>query len=209
MGQSSGKGSGQHSAYALLKSIGVDASVVEQDLFMLENKIGEPPWWMGWESVGLMEVHGGPIRYVKVLSMSEAGPGVTKLYTHIYRHICLVADPTVCEWWEWGEKGFGAESKRMRSVPFIGKVVGIRWSGSLPADVFRRLEEDSWLNQTLIKLKKDIKIHCYATFGYWAISYDFTVYFGRSGFLAELWDCCTAIAHYLLQRSKESPTYET
>ena len=189
---------------AVLCSTGVDARTVERGAY--EERIGLDMAWGRWYSLGLMEIHGSPIRWVNVCYAPAKNQTV-------YRNIYIVPDPTMDKTMDKYDE-FEAESIRVRSVPLIGKVVRIRWEGRLPDGLFRRLEEDAWLNQTLIKLKEDIKIHNRVGSSYWAISH--REYAGDSsfGFLsdvrtlkevqwAELWDCCTAIAHYLLGPSSK------
>lgn len=171
-----------------LRSIGVDARMVEQGAF--QEGVG------GYESLGLIEIHGEPIHWVNVLMVQRGTGGPQGAEPSHFLNVYLVPDSSL------PKKGaFRAGSTLVKTGRVFKKVIGIRWEGKLPGDLVSRMNGDEWLNQTLIRLKQDIEIRSHPGYSCWAISSN--TYIGTRELSAcpssELWDCYKAIARYLLQ----------
>ena len=91
-------------------------------------------------------------------------------------------------------------SFRVRNLPMFGQVKSIMWKanyyGEIVESIIRRLREDLILNQTLIKLNKDIRIHNTAEGG-WYISSKVREYPSR-----EFWNCYETIEHQLSEHKR-------
>ena len=173
-----------------LCSIGIDAQVIQRYEKDLHNDIDG---YSGEAEIllGKIEVKNSPICWVEeraCLRWSNniyAPPRVAG-----YKLFFFVKDPS-----QYNKGYIELRSCRLRTLPIFGKVKSIKWMGNFEGDivenVIRRLREDLVLNQKLIKLNKDIRIHNTAVGG-WYISSKVKEYPSR-----ELWNCYEIIAHQL------------
>lgn len=197
-------------AYACLCGIGLDARMAEKG--RPEEHIARPKGGIGayllsclsgstWggKSLGLIEIQGSPIRWVNMVKGITGDAGGRAFYGNAL----LIPDSTIRK-----EGYLELESVRVKSVPVVGQVVDFRWQARLTImdesqqqtligrkeDLVKRLGQDALLNQTLIRLKEDIKMRSYPEYGYWVILIELTP-------SREQWDCYETIARHLLEGS--------
>ena len=115
-------------------------------------------------------------------------------YGRYYSTLYLIHDPSVYYPSVHDKRDvIKARSKRVKEIPVIGKVKDVVWEGNLGENVMRRLNEDQYLKQELIRLRHDVKIGICPDISYWKIEV--------SGYLTkqvrEKWDVYEAIARNL------------
>ena len=177
---------GKDKLCASLRDMGLDARMAEQGR-PEEHAVGRLSWVWTKKSLGLIEIHGEPIRWINVVQqISTDGEG------GIYITAYIVPDPRV------SLKGH-IEPVRVRNRLRFGQVIDLRWKGDLPSEFIKRMNENVPLNQKLIRQKDYVTIYSYPKHGCWAI-------FPRRGGMwhppipsQEQWDCYKTIAHHLLE----------
>lgn len=167
-------------------------------------------------SLGLIEVRGSPIRWINLIE-HPASRYAPSAYTNVY----LVPDERV-------PSGGYVELKsvHVRDVSVHGRVINLRWTADFVRtrgvaasgqaeeevagdDIARRLDGDTLLKETLIRLGESITVRSAPSFWCWAISsgsYQGGSVGGVARRLApsqEQWDCYQAIARYLLEEAQE------
>ena len=169
-----------------LRDIGLDAQMAEQGR-PEEQAVGRLSRWSPKISMGLIEIHGEPIRWINVVRQTS-----TESAGWCYITAYIVPDPRV------SSKGH-IEPVRVRNRLLFGQVIDLRWKGDLPSEIIRRMNENVPLNQKLIRQKEYVTIYSYPKHGCWAI-------FPRRGVgpyppipSQEQWDCYKTIAHHLLE----------
>ena len=175
-----------------LCSIGVDAQVIERD----EKELYDDTYGISGtaeSSLGKIEIKDSPIcwveirRHTKVHGDASTRTGFGRFTDR--RFLYFIRDSS-----QYNKGHIELRSFRERSLPIFGQVKSIRWKGNFEGDIIasiiRRLRENLVLNQTLIKLNKDIRIHN-TGIGGWYISAK-AKYPSR-----ELWNCYEIIAHQL------------
>ena len=182
-----------------LRAIGLDARMVE---FRPKGDT-VPGWVLGKDEKcrGLIEVRNSPIRWVSVIE--EVWGKGTQGERADYKNVYVVPDASVTTKGE-----YFAKSHRLKSVPLIGRVVGICWNGKLHGELIKRISDDAMLSRSLIEIKEDITIRSLPDQGCWSIlsSRESTavfpwVFFARPAPSRIQWDCYETIAHHLLGSS--------
>jgi len=178
-----------------LCAMGVDARIPERG--RPEENIGMDAWPWGrgerpFESEALIEIRGSPIRWVNVLAVEKpGGQYVTSTYV-VTRWVYVVPDPCVST-----QAGYMlAKSVRVRSVPLIGSVSNIRWDCKSPSNLIKRISDDVFLNQSLIRLNEDITLCSFLEYNCWSI-------LSSRPPSREKWNCYETIARHLLESSKK------
>jgi hypothetical protein len=161
-------------------------------------------------SLGLIEVRGGAVRWVNVL----AHPG-NRFSPTTYTNVYVVPDSRL-------RSGGYVEMKsvRVRDASVYGRVVDLHWRASFittravvvsddevegaEAELTARMDADSGLKETLIRLNEDIAVRSVPNYWCWAISSgSFHEGGGREARrLApsrDQWDCYETIARLLVE----------
>jgi len=159
---------------AHLQTLGIDARIVPRG--RLEEEIG------GSDSLGIIAIREGPIRWVNVRKGSS-GQGGTFYYTGYG-----VPDPRL----EPNSPRVRIKTVRVKTSPLFGKVVDLRWEGrDSDLGIIGRLNSDAQLKQPIME-SRDVTIEAVGDYGCWIIS---TETRDPSG---ELWNCYQTIACHLL-----------
>lgn len=165
---------------AKLNSVGVEAKLAERGT---NEEVASRPRWLS--SLGLIEIRKSPINFVHIVYVQTR-------YGRYYSTLFLSHDPSVRN-----KEGLETRSKRLKKRPLIGKVIDVVWEGNLGEDILRRLNDDQYLKQELIRLRFDVKIGVCPDIGYWKMEIkDYPRTHVR-----EKWDCFEIIARHLRQKS--------
>ena len=146
-------------------------------------------------SLAKIELKNSPICWVEIRRITRFRDyGVTSAIFTGRRFLYFIRDSS-----QYNKGHIELRSFRVRSLPIFGQVKSIRWKGNFEGDIvgsiIGRLRENLVLNQTLIKLNKDIRIHN-TGIGGWYISTKAKEYPSR-----ELWNCYEIIANQLSEHS--------
>jgi hypothetical protein len=183
-----------------LAALGVNARVHPRgDILEAAGKEYLPTSRDSGESLGLIEVDGGPIRWVNILQYHYGG-GLHHTGT-AYLNVYLIPHPNPQQ-----KEPLKIVSRPVRRPRLLGPVTGVRWESKPDSDLVPLLNTDSWLNDSITKLKEQLII--YPELGYWVIKpkHPYTEAWSprRSYFLGrqtsrDQWECYTAIARYLMK----------
>lgn len=180
-----------------LYAIGVDAHMVER---------GRPEEHIHGSSkgrsMGLIEIRHSPIRWVNVLRYQASIGTIWNPPTTSYQNVYIVHDPTVY-------RKRKLKSVRIKDIPLIGQVVGVRWKGNCSGSVMKRINEDLLLNRALVRYKGDIEIRSDPKYRCWAISSSWWTWVrdrmeaSQSPPYPEEWGCYETIARHLLESGEK------
>lgn len=189
------------------RAIGLDVSWARRGL--LDESIGD------WDSpIGLIEVQGQSIRWVNCIKTPwhESWGG----YRHKFYYVYIVPDPTVPKnehieirtirikrppvfGWVYGVRWEAIEDI---PIPIVGRWLGLKRKSVLGNNLVRRLNEDQWLIQKLVRLARQWNsgedLYIRQELRCWTIRSRQT-----TPVTQELWDCYSTIARYLLESSGE------
>ena len=169
-----------------LRAIGLEARLAEAG--RPERRVIGEGW--GRRSLLLIEICGEPIRWVNVVIRTQRQ---NSQHTNIY---VIPASSVSKEGW--------LKAVRVKTIPIFGRVVGLRWKGKMTVSLIRRLDQDVFLSQTLIRLKEYIEIRSDPEHGCWtlvSLGHKFDVGTARlwqPAPSAEKWECYKTIARHLL-----------
>lgn len=180
-----------------LRSIGLNARIIKKG--RPEEAVEEG------QSCGLIEILGGPIRWVNVVEYHVEGPPLGGHENS--KNIYLVPDSAIST--NLHARWCRIECAIVKAVPLFGRRVGVRWEGQQD-EIISRLNEDTLLNHSLLESKTGLIIKSNISCGYWAITSKDS-YGDRllSQFIPKRepppssthWDCYKAIARHLLDFS--------
>lgn len=201
-----------------LRAIGFDTLIAERGL--PEESVGQD---LKGKSLGLIEIRDSPIRWINVLKLKGSGGGPSAGDADTYTNLYLVPDPNL------NKEGYlELGSVRVKTVPLFGRVIDLRWQGNFvwykivphigrvhesrkidnEDNLIRRLNEDTSLTETLIRLKLDMTIRSFLEHAYWVIwSSDYETRWFRADRQPspsrEQWGCYETIARHLLGSSRK------
>jgi len=186
-----------------LASLGVNARVHPPgDALEAAGKEYLSPSRDSGESLGVIEIDGGPIRWVNILQYHYGG-GLHHTGT-AYLNVYLVPHPNPPR-----KESLKIVSRPVRRPRFLGPVTGVRWESKPDSDLVPLLNADSGLNDAMTKLKEQLII--YPELGCWVIKprHPYTEAWSprKSSFLGrqtsrDQWQCYTAVASYLMKASR-------
>lgn len=164
---------------AALQGIGIDARVAPRG--RPEEKVGAE------ECLGVIDIQDGPIRWITLRGGAR----------HQYPEYGI-PDPTVRDC-----SRLFITTRRVKSFPFLGKVVGVRWKGvDKGLGIIDSLNKNSLLNEALLREPSmqapGLLIQCYSWHPCWVIS-QFLKGVVPS---RELWSCYQTIARHLLPENR-------
>jgi hypothetical protein len=180
---------------AHLRSLGIDAQIAQRG--RPEERIGVGSGWGGssGQSLGVIDISGGLIRWVNVEMVSSGSSGFTMGGTS-YAILYGVPDPKIWPDLLW----FEVKMVLKKSLPLFGMVIDIEWRGnrhswSLAAD----LNNDFSLKNPLMKRERKVKIRAYPDHGCWLIMEPVPQYRLITPPI-RVWQCYQRIAQHLLSK---------
>lgn len=174
---------------AALRSLGIDAQMAKRGLG--KKWIGLRDFSLGssGESLGLIDILQGPIRWVNVLKyQTHSGEG-SRGYTYYFTDYG-VHDPRL------GPNSLRPEIKIcVKQFLLFDPVVDLRWEGDdFGLGIVDRLNSDVSIMSLIMQMSDlDVKIHAHHRHRCWIISTK-----TNDAPSKELWDCYQAIARHLL-----------
>jgi hypothetical protein len=177
--------------YARLRMLGIDAQMAARG--RAEENIGGSPrdstdifTGTSQESLGLIDIPKGPIRWVNVFrELRNSGYSQTAYYYTLYG----VPDPELGP----AFPRVRIKSVRVKSFPLVGRVVDLRWEGEdFGLGIISRLNSDYELKHPIMN-SRDVIIRAHGDRNCWILSTK-----TRDAPSQEIWSCYQAIARHLL-----------